>query len=241
MSLVFTRIKKLASSICRPTCWHALRFGVAPTIEHIPLLKTLDVDAIIDVGANRGQFSLACQLAKPGIRVVAFEPIPSEASTFRNVHASNKNIVLIQSALGETSGDATLHLSNRADSSSLLPIGKQQTDLFPSTGEVGIITVPVQRLDGLAEYWSGRKNQLLKIDVQGFELSVLRGAVETLKHCRYVYAECSEVALYEGQALRSEVSEFLQSQGFLKHSRYNPQFARGELVQADYLYQRSEA
>lgn len=238
MVLFVTRVKKLITSLFRPSCWKALRYGVAPTIEHIPLLKTLEVDGILDVGGNRGQFSLACQLARLGIPIVAFEPIPTEAETFRKVHASNKNIVLIESALGETSGEATLHLSNSADSSSLLPIGKRQTELFPSTAEVGTLTVAVKRLDDCAELWKGRTSQLLKIDVQGFELSVLKGAISCLKDCKYVYAECSEMALYDGQALRGEVSEFLKIHGFTEQGRYNPQFTNGELVQADYLFCR---
>lgn len=238
MSLIQTRIKKLTTALARPICWNALRLGVAPTIEHMPLLRKLAFDGIIDVGANRGQFSLACQLVKPTVPIVAFEPIPAEAKVFRRIHDWNKYVVLVQTALGEVSGEATLHLSGRADSSSLLPIGPRQAELFPSTAEVGTITVSVQRLDDLAELWPGRMNQLLKIDVQGSELSVLRGAVETLKCCRYVYAECSEETLYEGQALHGEVTEFLRECGFREQSQINPVFTNGELVQADYLYRR---
>ncbi|WP_168564669.1 FkbM family methyltransferase [Crateriforma spongiae] len=238
MPFLLMRLRKLAKSVFCPACWHALALGVTPTIEHIPLIEVLDVDGIIDVGGNRGQFSLACQLAKKDIPIVAFEPIPSEAETFRKVHGANEDIVLIESALGETAGEATLHLSNRADSSSLLPIGKRQTELFPKTVEVGTITVSVKRLDDCAELWKGRTSQLLKIDVQGFELSVLKGASDSLKNCKYVYVECSEVALYDGQALRSEVSEFLKTHNFSEQGRYNPQFSNGELVQADYLYVR---
>jgi hypothetical protein len=74
--------------------------------------------------------------------------------------------------------------------------------------------------------------------VQGYELNVLRGATETLRSCAYVYAECSEVPLYEGQALRSEVSQFLQLHGFAEQGGFNHSHHEGQLIQADYLFAR---
>lgn len=232
------RLSKLWVSLTRPSYWGALVVGVAPAVEHRNVLRSLNVDGVIDVGANRGQFSLACRFALPGVPVVAFEPIPKEAETFRKVHGAQHEVTLIESALGETKGAATLHLSKSADSSSLLPIGKKQTELFKNTAEVGTITVPVSRLDDFAGSWVGRSRQLLKLDVQGYELNVLRGATETLKTCAYVYAECSEVALYDGQALRAEVEVFLGTQGFAAQGRYNEQVNNGQLIQADYLFAR---
>ena len=204
------------------------------------LLKSLEVDGIIDVGANRGQFTLACRITKPKIPVVAFEPIPHEAHTFRKIHGQASNVTLIESALGEVTDVAILHLSKSADSSSLLPIGRRQTEYFRDTAEVGTIKVSVQRLDDLSVHWRGRSSQLLKLDVQGYELNVLRGAAQTLGSCKYVYAECSEVELYEGQALKQEVSDFLKSNGFVEKGMFNPEYQQSELIQADYLFQRDE-
>lgn len=233
------RLAKLGFSLLRPACWKALLGGVAPAIEHRAVLRPLAIDGIIDVGANRGQFTLVCRMTHPGLPIVAFEPIPDEAATYRKVHGGRPHVHLIESALGKTTGTATLHLSKSADSSSLLPIGDRQKQLFRDTGEIGTIAVPVQRLDDLSDHWKGRIRQLLKIDVQGFELNVVRGAVETLKSCAYVYTECSEVALYDGQALRGEVEAFLQKQGFVIQGRYNEQKSNGQLIQADYLFVRS--
>lgn len=237
-SLIKTRIQKLFLSLTRPSCWRALSMGVAPAIEHLSLLKSLPIDGILDVGANRGQFSLACCLSQPKTPIVAFEPIPGEAKTFRAVHANHNRIELFESALGDSPGQATLHLSRSADSSSLLPIGKRQKELFPGTQEIDSIIVPVQRLDDLCKHWNCRTQQLLKLDVQGFELNVLQGATETLKSCAFVYAECSEVTLYEGQALRPEVSRFLQSHGFKESASFNATYDGQQLIQADYLYVR---
>jgi len=232
------RIAKAFYSVLHPGCWRALANGVAPAIEHSGVLRSLAVDGVLDVGANRGQFALACRRCLPEVPIVAFEPIPDEARVFLKVHGRPKGIELIETALGDSNGEAVLHLSRSADSSSLLPIGKEQVKLFPDTAEAGTLTVRVQRLDDLAGHWTGRTRQLLKLDVQGFELSVLKGAKLTLASCVHVYVECSEVALYEGQALRADVQAFLEEQGFRLAGRFNPSLAEGCLVQADYLFSR---
>jgi FkbM family methyltransferase len=232
-------LSKLVFSIVHPSCWKALRQGVAPSIEHRDVLSGIDCDLIVDAGANRGQFSLISRMVKPGVPVIAFEPIPTEAEVYRRVTSSLESIQLHQTALGEEAGETEIHLSRSADCSSLLPVGEAQTKLFPSTDEIGSLTIPVKRLDDFKSEWEGNSRILLKIDVQGFELSVLKGAVETLKNCMYVYVECSEIELYVGQALYRDVADFLEQRGFNLQSRYNETVLNGKLIQSDCLFVRS--
>lgn len=205
------------------------------------MLSKIDCDCILDVGGNRGQFSLISRLSKPAIPIIAFEPLPSEAEIYRRVTSGFKNIQLHQTALGETTGEAEIHLSRRADSSSLLPIGETQKKLFRGTDEIGTMKIPVKRLDDFKSEWEKYSQILLKIDVQGFELSVLKGAVETLKNCAFVYVECSETELYVGQALYQDVAGFLKKCSFALKSRYNETVVGGKVIQADYLFARDSA
>ncbi len=237
-SLTQVRLLKVLYSLSHFACWRGLYLGVAPAIEHLPVLRKLSIDGIIDVGANRGQFSLTCILCHPAVPIVAFEPIPGEAAIYRRLFADRKGVDLIQSAVGDTNCEATLNISAKADSSSLLPIGENQIQIFPGTEAIGTINVQIQRLDEHSHSWRNRNNQLLKLDVQGYELSVLRGAVNTLRRCAHVYAECSEIPLYNGQALREEVVSFLREHGFTVRGRYNPSYKAEQLIQADYLFSR---
>jgi len=237
--LIYLRLAKGCFALLRPACWRALARGVAPSIEHRAVLRALECDLVLDVGANRGQFTLMACLVLPQVPVQAYEPLLTEAAVFRVVHGRREGVTLHALALGDQPGEAELHVSGRADSSSLLPIGDLQARLFPSTAEVGRQKVTVATLDSLPAHWRTASRALLKLDVQGFELNVLRGATEALKHCAYVYAECSEMPLYSGQALRAEVEEFLRQQGLVVLGRHNPSFAGGKLVQADYLFGRS--
>lgn len=237
--LFFLRIAKVAYAATHRRCWKGIQLKVAPSLEHFGVLKAIDFDLLLDVGANRGQFSLITRCLHPSVPIRAFEPLESEALVYRSLFSSDSRVELLGVGLGESEGSFDMHVSGRTDSSSLLPIGEMQARLFPNTAEVGVRRVEVRRLDGIPEVWQAASKILLKLDVQGFELAVLRGAVSALRHCQWVYVECSHVPLYVGQALYSDVAEFLSAQGFFAVRRHNEQFAGGQLVQADYLFGRS--
>ena len=238
-SPLFLKLKKAAFAAAHPRCWNALSHRVAPAIEHGELLRSLGCDLLLDVGANRGQFSLIARLVHPHLPIHAFEPQPGEAAVYRRLFGADPLVTLHELALGEQLGEADLHISRRRDSSSLLPIGELQARLFPSTEEVGTHRVQVVSLDSLTARWPTASRVLLKLDVQGFELSVLRGARQALRQCSHVYAECSQVPLYTGQALYPEVAAFLAEEGFNPERQLNEQHDGGRLIQADHLFSRS--
>ena len=110
--------------------------------------------------------------------------------------------------------------------------------LFKNTEHHATERVRVARLDSFPEHWQHAQRAFLKIDVQGLELQVLQGAPEALKHCAYVYVECSHVELYRGQALFDDVKTFLEERGFHVTKRLNEDVIAGKLIQADYLFER---
>ena len=90
----------------------------------------------------------------------------------------------------------TIHVSERDDSSSLLPIGKNQSELFPHTGGREVRETPVLPLDEAIDAEEIFSPALLKIDVQGFELEVLKGCCSMLDRFCWIYVECSFIELY---------------------------------------------
>ena len=97
--------------------------------------------------------------------------------------------------------------------------------------------MPIQRLDACLTTPLARPS-LLKIDVQGFELEVLKGATGLLPEIDAVSVEASDVELYEGQALLGEIERFLDEAGFRVDGRFNEQLHQGQRVQADWLFRR---
>jgi len=242
--IFWLRARKLTAVAAHPFRYAAFfRHGVAPAIEHSAVLRDLNFDFVVDVGANRGQFSLVCRSVRPAARIVAFEPLAEPARIYRAVFDGDSRVRLHGCALAPLRGEMTINISGRDDSSSLLPISKAQIDNFPGTEKIAARSVITGPLPDFVQPSDLGEANLLKIDVQGFELEVLKSAETLLARFRWIYVECSFVPLYEGQALAGEIMAWLAARGFRLAGRFNPSHARinGGLLQADLLFQNSES
>lgn len=216
------------------------RYSVAASIEHTAVLRSLDCQTMVDIGANRGQFSLAARHSFPDAKIIAFEPLPEPAALFRKVFANDDATVLHVAAIGPKPKQCEMHVSARDDSSSLLPISALQDEIFPGTGEVGTVDVRVAPLDAFIDEGDILAPAMLKLDVQGFELDALRGCESLLHKFNWIYCECSFVELYSGQKLAADVIEWLSGNGFRIKGMYNPAYDHeGLAIQADFLFQRN--
>jgi FkbM family methyltransferase len=197
---------------------------------------------VIDVGANRGQFSLDVCTAVPSARVLAFEPLAGEAACYRKVFGGLERFELREVALGAVSGRRIIHIARDADSSSLLEFTDLQSYYFPRTAEVGTAAVDVTTLD---DELSGRRlppRTLLKADVQGFELEVLKGATRTLPSLDWIYLEVSFRELYRGQPQAVEIFEYLRACGFAPAELVHPPSAPSRpCIQVDVLFEQRKS
>lgn len=239
MSLI-TRLDKLLQALSSVRLARALLMHrVLAGAEHRHVLCR-ELAMIVDIGANRGQFALAARQWARHARVIAFEPLPEPARVFRSVFADDALTVLHQCAVGPKEEDAVIHVSQRDDSSSLLPISTLQATMFPNTEEKETQTVRVCPLDRIINRADIQSPALLKLDVQGFELEALGGCMPLLPCFDQVYVECSFVELYEGQALAHQVIDFLRQEGFVLGGVYNMCYDQnGKAIQADFLFKRS--
>lgn len=230
------KILKALTGLGSPQGRRALARGVAATGDHAALLTDLNPSSVLDVGGNRGQFGLDVWASCPTAQLLAFEPIPDAARTYRTIFRKHPHCEVRTTALGRRSGESLLHLSRADDSSSLLPISEMQATTFPGTEEVSTLTVPVSTLDKELEGANLVHPILLKADVQGSELDVLVGAMETLKITKWVYLECSFAEFYSGQQLAGEITDWLHDAGFVLSGIGSTTIVDGRVVQADLLF-----
>lgn len=219
-----------------------LRYGVAASVEHVNVLAQLRCQTVVDIGANRGQFALAARHFFPDAKIHSFEPLPGPANLFKRVFSDDPQVTLYPAAIGLEAGTATIHVSARDDSSSLLPITPMQNTLFPGTAETATQAIQVGRLTDYLGTDDIGSPAMLKLDVQGFELSALQGCQDLLNCFTWIYAECSFVELYEKQALADELIAWLREMGFRLCGLYNMSYdSQGRSVQADFLFERRPA
>ena len=213
---LFHTIRKLkkAGRLARVPLWRdALKQGVAAAIEHRQIFTVEKVGTLIDGGANRGQFSLLIAGMYPQARIFAFEPLKAPQDIYRRIFKGNDRVTLYPCALGTEAGSATINVAQATDSSSLLDFGEVE-EMFPSARFSHQETIPVERLDAVLTADDLQAPVLLKLDVQGFELEVLRGTGALLEQIDAVYVEASLSELYKGQCLFDDLYRFLLDAGF---------------------------
>lgn len=217
--------------------------GVGATIEHKQALKNLSPNTVVDIGANKGQFTLFALDAYPTAKIIAFDPLRRAAEKFLTVTRQEKNrVVFHRYAIGPITDKAKFFVSKREDSSSLLPISGIQEEIFPGTGLDHTEVVDVTTLDQVLSARDIQPPALLKLDVQGYELETLKGCKTLLQCFSHIYAECSFVQLYSSQATVDEIIEFLSKAGFRFCGIYNMTYCKnGQTVQADFLFRKSKS
>jgi FkbM family methyltransferase len=214
--------------------------GVPAAAEHASVLGPLACSTVIDVGANTGQFALVARRCFPKAHLISFEPLPRPFRRLQKVIERDPLSSAFQVALGDTSGETTIHVAQHDHSSSLLPITTLQSTLFPGTAEKLEQTIRVGRLGEFVAPSTITPPAMLKLDVQGYELPALQGCSDLLDRFLYVYVECSFVELYEGQALAGEVVVWLSAHGFSMTGVHNALFdTHHQAIQADFLFKNN--
>lgn len=232
------RALKLTRLLTFETGRRGLRYGVGAAVEHWRALSGLDVATVVDIGANKGQFALLAMGVFPGVTVYSFEPLYEPAARFRKMLAGK--VRLFETAIGPYEKQGTIYVSRRADSSSLLPIGKQ-SHVFPGTELKEERVIPISPLTNYLSRSDLKQPAMLKIDVQGYELEVLTACDPLLFNFQYVYVECSFTELYRGQALAGEIILYLVDRNFQLSGVYNQaEDSSGRPVQADFLFTKCD-
>ncbi len=206
-----------------------------------PWLRQSGIRTVIDVGAHKGEFSSAIRVLVPESRIYAFEPLPDCCSVLSRKLGSNGHAKIFPVVVGRDSGTATLWRSSYAKSSSVLPMAKLHKDSFPWTAQTEPLTVPMKSLDEFNSEMKLEPKVLLKIDVQGYEAEVLRGATALLQKTDYVLLEVSFRTLYEGQGSFAEIHAILEKAGFAYSGNLEQLLSPrdGSILQADALFLRT--
>lgn len=182
------------------------------------IIARIEVDIVLDVGANIGQF--AAELRVDGYRgaIMSFEPLTEAHRRLSNAaHSDALWTVYPRAALGRSRGEAVINVAGNSASSSLRPMNDAHREAAPHSAYIGEEPVSVVTLDDAVRDRSFAR-AFVKIDTQGFEREVLEGAEETLSRTVGLLIEMSMVELYEGQALWADLIEWLGARGFRLHA-----------------------
>ena len=206
-------------------------------------LQKFEIDLVLDVGANTGQFASDIRHCGYTGRIVSFEPLSSAYGELLQASAGDAMWeVYPRCALGERDGEAEINIAGNSESSSMLPMLESHRSAAPQSAYQGKEIVKIKTLDEVAgQYLKNARAPFLKIDTQGFEWHVLDGARATMPHIKGILVELSLVPLYEGQHLWREVIDRLEAEGFTLWA-FKPVFSdqiSGRTLQVDGIFYRA--
>jgi FkbM family methyltransferase len=179
------------------------------------LIRTLDINLVLDVGANRGFWSQHLRMSGYRGQIVSFEPIAGNAGAIEAKRKGDPSWLAMRCALGSEDGAADFNvvLSGVADEtvlSSFLAIRNQNA-------RTTIEQVDVKRLESLWPLLSGLVPDpriFLKMDTQGFDPQVIAGAGAVLDHVRLLQSEISVEPLYDGMTHYTDALRGYEALGF---------------------------
>lgn len=168
------------------------------------------VNGVLHLGAHTGEE--AEKYAELGIDRVCWVDCNPVTMTALREHVEPLGHQVIEALVGERDGERrTFHVANNNVSSSVLELGTHRAS-SPETEYVNELELTTRTVDSLGIVGCN----MLNLDLQGGELSALRGALKTLESVNYIYTEVNEEEVYVGCPLTSDIDTFLDQLGFTR-------------------------
>jgi FkbM family methyltransferase len=181
-------------------------------------LRTLDIKSYLDVGTNTAQFYTEIIKIFPNIYTEFVEPNPR---CNKKMAKRYKDIIMHPVGLGETEGSLTFYINK------FKGVSKGASFIRDTNIEVNEITVDVKTLDSITH---GKVFDFIKIDVEGFELEVLKGGVNTLSKTKYLLVEMSP---------NSPVIDWLENHNYTLIDVVGNHYYNKKLIKIDGLFERA--
>jgi FkbM family methyltransferase len=163
---------------------------------------------IFDVGAHAGEFTKLCRATWPAAKLTCFEVLPGPVRELRQWCARDGNANVIELLLGAEPKEA-VPLHELGTASSILD------EHIAQASRTGLY--PMQTIDGIVTSRCIDAPDLLKLDVQGYELEVLKGAQRTLKKISAILAEINLIDIHKNVPLLDDLIVFIREKGFVAY------------------------
>jgi FkbM family methyltransferase len=197
---------------------------------------------IFDLGGNEGQSirHFLKDFREPSI--VSFEPGRKNLELLKKKFGAHPRVRIVPAAAGEKDGQGELNVYEHSEMNSLLPLEPGLESVDADLQVVAREPVTIRSLDSFAAENNLNHIDILKIDCQGSELSILRGAKRLLteERVKCLYLEVLFKPLYQTQAGLGDYVRFLEPHGFDLTGFYKPALRGTALFHCDVLFTRRE-
>ncbi|MET7286383.1 FkbM family methyltransferase [Streptomyces sp. NPDC005573] len=204
-----------------------------------------DIDVVIDGGANGGQFGKWMRQCGFDGEIISFEPASGTFDVLREVARSDDDWHCHNVALGPEDGQVLLHLTRTSLGSSVFRRTDLHSRMWPADVEAGTELVPMRSLGSLwNELGLDGRRVYLKLDVEGAELSVLKGAGPFLDRVALLELELPLADLHHEAPTLDDMLNFLTARGFsvvALEQNHSGDDATGQMLMIDGIFRSSIA
>jgi FkbM family methyltransferase len=214
------RLKRLIQRASRVVGLHVGRYPPVDSLEyHLEtLLRELQIDCVLDVGAHTGEYAAMLRGLDYTGQIVSFEPVRASFEALERGRADDRAWRGENVALGADDGELEMNIYQGSVFNSFLrPAGGSNGRFGAATKVVGVEKVPVRRLETVIdEIVAARPGArlFLKMDTQGYDLQVIRGAGRRIDAIRALQSEMAVRATYAGMPTLPEALLELNRLGF---------------------------
>ncbi len=219
-----------------------VRYPTENLDRRIKLLNNYNIDVIIDVGANIGQYGGEMRSIGFKGQIISFEPLKKAFEKLEKNASKDPNWRVFNSSIGEKDGQTTINVSKNSVSSSLLDHLPQLTESAPQAAFVDKETIEIKKLDTIFDSLDIKgKNIYLKIDTQGYEEMVLAGAEKSLQFIKGIQIEMSFIPSYNGSMTFDKMKIKLNELGFQMMALENGFYDKktGKQLEIDGIFYRN--
>lgn len=199
---------------------------------------------VFDVGAHHGQTAVIYNRLFNNCRIYSFEPFIESFNILNETVRNEKNIETFNLALGNIVGEVNFHVNKYSATSSILPTHQEGSNTWGENLLDTLKTIKVNSttIDDFIEKKGINQIDILKLDTQGTEYSIIEGAKKAIKKgiIKIIYLEIITLPTYQGQKQFDEVLKLLRLNGFRLYNVYDYSFTQfGELRQIDTIFIRN--
>jgi FkbM family methyltransferase len=236
------QLLKITRSVLNPAGYDIVKFKTTYPAHVIrDQLERNRIEAVLDVGANEGQYSAELRKAGYKGKIISFEPLKEAFDSTSKKAAKDGNWTVLNYALGERNGSDIIHVSKHSPSSSLLPMTRLHNDAAPGSEYLSEEKIETRSLDSLfSELGITGMRIFMKVDTQGYEMLVLKGSERVFPSLSGLQLELSAAMLYEGEELYYTICRYVEDKGF-RLVRIIPGFVNrstAEMLQFDAVFFR---
>lgn len=207
--------------------------------RRMQLINQKNINSIIDVGANIGQYATLMREYGYKGKILSFEPLLDAHEKLSKSAGNDPLWEAYNYALGDKNEKAFINVAGNSFSSSILDMLDITHENAPELKYVDKQEITIKKLDEIFEELCDTKSStMLKIDVQGFEKEVLEGARESLRHIDIIQLEMAVIPLYKDEMTLCDMITYLKGLNFELFSLENGYFdsTTGQLLQVDGIF-----